>query len=96
MDADSPTHKKYIRVLLGGESIRAILNCVTDLAAVKVGLNIQTAVNECTLILNLLAASAKTIFCNFAESAATRLKTAAVDAEPNAAQKAVLRGRDWL
>ena len=42
-DADSPTFKKYVRVLVGGESVRTIVNWSFDHSKVLEGLNISDA-----------------------------------------------------
>ena len=53
-DADSPTHKKYVRVLTGSEDVRTVLTWIVDSKAVVRGLNVTTPTNEYTLMLNLV------------------------------------------
>ena len=92
-DANSPTYKKYVRVLTGGEDVRAVLTWVNDVALVVTGLNVTQPANEYTLLSNLVKGSAKTIYTDFVDIACQRAKTAAVDAEADATAKAALEAR---
>ena len=68
-DADSPTYKKYVRVLTGGEDVRTVLTWVSDTALVISGLNVTQPGNEYTLLTNLVKGSAKTIYTDFVDLA---------------------------
>ena len=59
---DSPTFKKYVRVLRGGESVRACLQWSRDSAAVAKGLNVTGARAKCDFFCNMLIGSALTLF----------------------------------
>ena len=89
-DADSPTYKKYVRVLTGSEDVRTVLTWVADTALVITGLNISTPVNEYTLLTNLVKGSAKTIYTEYVDVKCRGLKQDQVDAEADATAKAML------
>ena len=92
-DADSPTYKKYVRVLTGSEDVRTVLTWVSDTALVITGLNITSPSNEYTLLTNLLKGSAKTIYTDYVDAKVRRLKQEQVDAEADAGRKATLQAR---
>ena len=60
-NTDSPTFKEHVRVLRGGESIRACLQWSQDSATVVTGLNITGAKATYDLFCNLLTGSALTL-----------------------------------
>ena len=66
--ADSPTHKKCVRVLTGGEDVRTVLTWVSDTAMVITGLNITDPKNEYTLLKNLVKGSAQNDLLGFCRS----------------------------
>ena len=86
-DADSPTYKKYVRVLTGSEDVCTILTWVADTALVITGLNISIPANEYTLLTNLVKGSAKTIYTEYVDIKCHQLKQEQVDAEPDATNK---------
>ena len=91
--ADSPTYKKYVRVLTGGEDVRTALTWVSDTAMVITGLNITDPKNEYTLLKNLVKGSAKTIYSDFVDLACSRARETAVQAEADATQAAAIGRR---
>ena len=95
-DADSPTYKKYVRVLTGSKDVRTVLTWVADTALVITGLNILTPANECTLLTNLVKGSVKTIYTEYVDIKCRRLKQEQVDAEKDATNKATLERRQPL
>ena len=95
-DADSPTYKKYVRVLTGNESVRAVLSWVTDTAMVKTGLNITSNANEYTLMQNLLKGSAKTLYFDEVDGKAAVAREAAAAAEPDATAKAGIKAQPLI
>ena len=92
-DVDSPTYKKYVRVLTGNENVRTVLTWINDSALVKTGLNITSPQNEYVLLKNLLKGSAKTIYTESAETQAKNQKDTDVAAEADPTAKAALRAR---
>ena len=61
-DNDSPTYKKYVRVLSGSEDVRTVIQWSRDQAACITGLNLTDVGDQYTLTLNLLQGSAKTVY----------------------------------
>ena len=92
-DADSPTYKKYVRVLTGSEDVRTVLTWVADTALVITGLNITSPANAYTLLTNLVKGSAKTIYTEYVDVKCRSLKQDQVDAEADATRKATLQAR---
>ena len=92
-DANSPTFKKYVRVLAGGESVRGCLQWSRDSAAVITGLNITDAKATYDLYGNLLTGSALTLFQQQVIKECQAAKTAAVDAQGDASLKRALKAR---
>ena len=92
-EADSPTYKKYIRVLAGGEGVRTVLIWSIDQAQVTKGLDITTAGDVYELTCNLLKGSARTIYTDSVENACAAEKRRQVDAEADAGRKATLQRR---
>ena len=86
-DNDSPTFKKYIRVLSGNESVRTVLTWSEDQAQVIQGLNITDEADIYALTKGVLTGSAKTIYTTKVETDCTAAKTLAV-AAATAANKA--------
>ena len=95
-DADSPTYKKYVRVLTGSEDVRTVLTWVADTALVITGLNITSPANAYTLLTNLVKGSAKTIYTEYVDVKCRSLKQDQVDAEADATRKATLQAQAAL
>ena len=92
-NTDSPTYKKCVRVLAGGESVRACIQWSRDCETVLKGLNITGAQNTYDLLRNLLTGSALTLL----ESKVTELcqaeQTSQADNETDATRKAAIEAR---
>ena len=78
-DADSPTFKKYIRVLTGNESVRTVLTWSEDHAQVVRGLDLSDAADIYALTTGLLTGSAKTIYTAYVENKCSDAKNTAID-----------------
>ena len=92
-DANSPTFKKHVRVLAGGESVRGCLQWSRDSAAVITGLNITDAKATYDLYGNLLTGSALTLFQQQVVKECQEAKSAAVTAQTDATLKRALKAR---
>ena len=79
-DANSPTFKKYVRVLSGAEEVRTVLTWSQDHAQVLRGLAMADAADIYALTSSLLTGSAKTIYTEHVEKACQARKNAAIDA----------------
>ena len=89
-NTNSPTFKKHVRVLRGGESVRACLQWSRDSAAVAQGLNITDARAKFDLHCNMLIGSALTLLELKVTEECQAEKNSQADAAANAtAKKAV-------
>ena len=79
-DNDSPTFKKYVRILTGNESVRAVLTWSEDQTKVVRGLNLTDYPDQCALTCGLLSGSTKTLYTNSIEAACTAAQRVAVAA----------------
>ena len=92
-DVDSPTFKKYIRVLTGNESVRTVLTWSEDHAQVVRGLDLTDAADVYALTTGVLTGSSKTIYTSHVETSCANAKSAAIDAAAGNA-KAAERAKD--
>ena len=92
-DVDSPTFKKYIRVLTGNESVRTVLTWSEDHAQVVRGLDLTDAADVYALTTGVLTGSSKTIYTAHVETSCANAKNAAIDAAAGNA-KAAERAKD--
>ena len=90
---DSPTFKKHVRVLEGGESVRSCLQWCRDSSAVLTGLNITDTKSSFDLYCNLLSGSALTLFETKVRAECKEAKEAAVAAQGDATLKRALQAR---
>ena len=86
-DANSPTFKKYVRVLSGAEEVRTVLTWSQDHAQVPRGLAMADAADIYALTSSLLTGSAKTIYTEHVERACQIRKNAAIAAAANDADR---------
>ena len=88
-DNNSPTFKKYVRVLTGNESVRTVLSWSEGQAKVVRGLNLTDAADQYVLTCGLLNGSAKTLYTNHIEPLCRAAReTAANAAADNVAAQA--------
>ena len=92
-DNDSPTFKKYIRVLTGNESVRTVLTWSEDHSQVVRGLDLTDAADVYALTTGVLTGSSKTIYTAHVETSCANAKNAAIDAAVGNA-KAAERAKD--
>ena len=92
-DVDSPTFKKYIRVLTGNESVRTVLTWSEDHSQVVRGLDLTDAADVYALTTGVLTGSSKTIYTAHVETSCANAKNAAIDAAVGNA-KAAERAKD--
>ena len=92
-DVDSPTFKKYIRVLTGNESVRTVLTWSEDHSQVVRGLDLTDAADVYALTTGVLTGSSKTIYTAHVETSCANAKSAAIDAAVGNA-KAAERAKD--
>ena len=92
-DNDSPTFKKYIRVLTGNESVRTVLTWSEDHSQVVRGLDLTDAADVYALTTGVLTGSSKTIYTAHVETSCANAKNAAIDAAAGNA-KAAERAKD--
>ena len=92
-DVDSPTFKKYIRVLTGNESVRTVLTWSEDHSQVVRGLDLTDAADVYALTTGVLTGSSKTIYTTHVETSCANAKSAAIDAAAGNA-KAAERAKD--
>ena len=92
-DNDSPTFKKYIRVLTGNESVRTVLTWSEDHSQVVRGLDLTDAADVYALTTGVLTGSSKTIYTAHVETSCADAKNAAIDAAVGNA-KAAERAKD--
>ena len=90
-DADSPTHKKYVRILTGSEDVRTVIQWANDQTACITGLDLTDVGDQYTLTLNLLKGSAKTIYDTVIQARCEATRAQQVIAAPDNAARAAVR-----
>ena len=93
---DSPTFKKYIRVLAGGESVRVCLQWSRDSTKVVTGLAISDAEPLYELYKNLLTGSALTLMETQVNKECQEAKDALVAGAANATDRAAASNRTLI
>ena len=87
-DTDSPTFKKYVRILTGNKSVRAVLTWSEDQDKVVRGLHLTDFPDQYALTCGLLSGSAKTLYTNNVEAACRAAQAAAVATAADATARA--------